>query len=193
MKKLIRIAAVTAAFAGFAVPGVVAAQTATVSTEGPNSPAHVRVENELKNRVETHNDLRAKANNYQSAETGNAKVANNTTVGDVGTGNAAADNATYVGAWIDNSTADTSCGCLTASEPSADVSTQGPNSPVKVSVENEIYNSVEISNHVSLETNNKQHVESGDASAYNNTTVGNVTTGDATASNASTIELSITN
>ena len=92
MKKLIRIAAVTAAVAGFTVPSFAAAQTATVSTLGPNSKAHVDVSNHVRNSMDTTNDLRAKASNTQSASTGDAEVGNNTSVGDVATGTAMAEN-----------------------------------------------------------------------------------------------------
>lgn len=193
MKKIIRIAAVTAAVAGFAVPGFAAAQTANVSTLGPNSGAHVDVRNHVRNSMDTTNNLRARATNTQSAYTGDADAGNNTSVGDVGTGTAMVDNMSDVTARIDNSGAGGDCGCMGTSEVSADVSTAGPNSPAYVDVHNDVQNTMSTVNTVDISTSNRQTAESGNASAYNNTTVGNVTTGDASATNTTTVELDITN
>lgn len=194
MKKLIRVAAVTAAFAGFALPGFAAAQTATVTTQGPNSPVHTKVKNNVSNYSNVKNNLKFKASNSQYSTTGNAKVGNNTTVGNVGTGSASVDNATAVAAHVDNSGATNNCGCEgAASEVSADVSTEGPNSPAHVYVSNNVENVVKVTNNVDVSSYNKQSSKSGNASAYNNTTVGDVTTGDASASNSTTVELMVVN
>lgn len=193
MKKVIRAAAVAATFAGFALPGFAAAQTATVSTTGPNSHAHVNVSNKVKNSSEVKNNLKFKASNSQTSTTGNAKVGNVTTAKDVGTGNASADNATAASVAVDNSGANSDCGCDPSSAPSANVSTTGPNSPANVKVTNDVSNKTEVSNYVDVSTNNKQTVKSGNASAYNSTTVGNVTTGDASATNSTSFDLVVTN
>ena len=92
MKKLVRFAAIAAASIGLAVPAIVSAQTATVSTSGPNSKAKVSLHNKNDIKTDVKNDIKAKLSNNQKSTSGNAKASENTTVGDVGTGNASADN-----------------------------------------------------------------------------------------------------
>ncbi len=194
MKKLLRFAAVAATGLGLAAPAMVSAQTATTSTSGPNSKAKVSLNN--KNRVDTtvKNNLNAKVKNDQRASTGDAGAKNNTTVGDVRTGSAAVDNTTDAHVTVDNSNASSACGCDgSMADQTVDATTEGPNSPVYVDVKNDNKVTTKITNNVSVDTSNKQSAKSGNASAKNNTTVGDVVSGDATATNSSTLELNVTN
>ncbi len=194
MKKLLRFAAVAATGLGLAAPAMVSAQTATVSTSGPNSKAKVSLFN--RNRVDTSvkNNLNAKVKNDQKASTGDASAKNNTTVGDVRTGNAAVENESNVHATLDNSNASSNCGCDSGNaDQTVDAVTEGPNSPVYAEVKNDNKVTTKITNNVNVETSNRQSARSGDAKAYNNTTVGDVVSGDSMATNSSTVELNVTN
>jgi hypothetical protein len=193
MKKLLRFAAVAATGLGLAAPAMVSAQTASVSTQGPNSKAQVKVNNKNTFNSDVKNNVTAKLKNDQKSSTGNAKAHNNTTVGNVGTGNASVDNATNVSVTLDNSNANSACGCEGGTDQTVDATTEGPNSPVYVDIKNENKVTTKVTNNVSFDSKNKQSAKSGNASASNNTTVGDVTSGDATANNSTTVDLSITN
>lgn len=191
MRRLLRYGA--AVITGLSLStGVVAAQSAT--TEGPNSPATVHVRNHDRMEVRTDNRVNFRNQNSQASSTGTARAHNNTTVGDVGSGSASADNSLSGSVWVDNTGVSSGMSMgADSSSVSTDASSMGPNSPARVRVDNN--NSVEVktNNNVSVSNNNTQHATSGNASASNNTTVGSVTSGDATATNDTTFDLTIMN
>lgn len=195
MKKLLRTTAAIVASAGLAIPGIAAAHNISVDTEGPNSPARVHLDRDYRTDVDLKNDLDFKNKNDQRAETGDATARNNTTVGDVGTGEAWVDNTLDASVSIDNTNAVSAAlgGGGGGGDLEVDVSTQGPNSPARVNIDSDVRVDVDVKNDVDVYNSNYQRATSGDATARNNTTVGNVTTGDATAVNETSFELNISN
>lgn len=162
--------------------GMAGAQS--LSTEGPNSPIRVHARNNQtwtnNNRVGLHND------NWQSAHSGDAKVRNNTTGGNATSGNASNDNSLDAAITLSNSSGG---GGMGGGE--ADLSTAGPNSPIKVRASNTT--TVTNDNNVWVSNHSSQHASSGDASVSNNTTGGDATSGDASNTNSSTITIDISN
>jgi hypothetical protein len=192
MKKLLRVAAVATSFAGFAIPGIVSAQTATVSTNGWKSPAHVKVTNDVHNTTKAKNNVSYQGVNSQSSYTGDAKVMKNGEVGDVSTGNASTDNKSKVTANVTNSVVGGGSESA-SSDPSADVSTDGSKSPAFVTVKNDVTNKVTLTNNVNVTTTNEQSSASGNATVLHNGSVGDVTTGNASASNNTEVSLTVSN
>lgn len=193
MKKLFRVAAVAVTGLGFAAPGLAAAQTGTISTTGPSSYNEVRHHDDETTRLDNHNRLNVNNNNPQSAYTGYTTASNNTTVGDVSTGDAMNDSLTRASVTLRNSSAATTGSASSDMGAAGTISNTGPNSTNTVEHVSTVDWRATNTNDLNINNTNSQIATSGSASVTNNTTAGNVTSGDA--SNVSTNEfvLNVTN
>jgi hypothetical protein len=186
MKKLLRIAAAAVLGLGLTT-GVVAAQTGTIDTTGPDSDNVIRFEGETTYDVDNNTDLSASNDVDQDATSGDADVTDSTTGGDATTGDAANETDLSVDASVENS-ADCACDALgNSGDHSASIENTGPDSNNRVVFDSDT--TVEIENTVSINIDNNvdQDATSGDANVDHNTTGGDATTGDA--SNSSSTEL----
>lgn len=191
MKKLLRIAAVVATGVSLST-GVVAAQSGSIGTTGPDSTNKIEFRNRNRLSVENRNHIRATNNNPQSASTGYAGVKHNTTGGSATSGNASNDSMLSATVNLDNSGAlagASDCGCA-GNDSEATIENTGPDSYNKVLFQNSSTTTVKNNNNISVTNNNSQSASTGDASVRGNTTGGDATSGDA--SNVSTTDLSFT-
>lgn len=162
-----------------------------VSTEGPNSPIHAHLNNNVSSTVNNTNNVNLRNSNYQTASTGSAYVSGNTWVGSVSTGNASNSNNTQADVQIMNDTPSMASTAMPSGSFSA--STEGPNSGVTAVLSNVVRNSVTNTNNVSFSNTNSQTATSGSAYVSGNTSVGNVMTGDATNHNSTNVAVTLTN
>jgi hypothetical protein len=104
------------------------------------------------------------------------------------------DNSTSLSASVSNSTPDLG-GMMGggASEPSATMSTTGPNSSNHINVTSTNTATIHNDNDVYVQSWSDQHASSGDATVANNTNGGSASTGDASNSNSTTVDLNISN
>lgn len=196
MKKLRRIIATAVVSLGLSVPGLVVADTGTINTTGPGSDNTISSTTDLNTEVDNHNDLDVDATVDQSADSGEAWANNNTTVGDVGTGDASNSSSLSVSLAVDNSASSSAAlsnGGNGGGSNSGTIGTTGPTSDNHISFDYSSNVEVDNRNDIDVDTNVDQTASSGEAHASGNTTVGNVTTGNA--SNTSTLQytLNVTN
>lgn len=194
MKRLARATIAAVTVLGLGVPGIVGAAS-TIGVTGPDSTNVIKTQEENKWTVDNHNTLKLTSNAEQTADTGNAKVHDNTTGGDATSGDATNDHTVDATVGINNSHSSTmpdgmgSGGTLGGS---IDGET-GPDSVNKIT--ETLMNTVKVTNtnNVTVSNTVSQSATSGDASVTHNTTGGNATSGAASNSSSSTFELTVTN
>lgn len=188
---ILRYASIGIAAVGFA--GVAAASSVTLS--GPNdhgSSNKVTVNSGSKVNSSTFNATGVGNFNGQGSFSGSAKADNNTTVGSVGSGDAANTNTTTT--TVTNSGNSMSGWTLGNGGSDSTVAISGPN-------DNGSHNTVTLNDGDSVKVNTVNLTEvsntsiqlsaTGNASAHNNTTSGDVTTG--SASNMNTTMTTVSN
>lgn len=193
MKKLLTGAAAVVAGVVMTV-GVAAAQTGNVDVDlsGPGSDAKVIFKDKMK--VDVDNDTKAKLYNNvsQSADSGDAKVKNNTTGGSATTGDAMNTNGLTVAVSVDNSGAMGDMNCMCAGG-NVNVDASGPNAEAKVISKTKTKIDVDNDTMLKVENNVSQSANSGDATVKNNTTAGSATTGDAVNTNTVSVSFTVKN
>jgi hypothetical protein len=193
MRKLLRLAAATAVSASLTT-GLAAAQSGSIDTTGPNSHNTVTVRSTNTFRQNNNNHVHASVSNTQRAYSGDARVQNNTNAGDASTGAAMNDNSTSLSASVSNSTPSLGgAGFMGSSEPSATMSTTGPNSHNTINVTSNNSATITNNNTVDVRSTSTQTATSGNATVQNNTNGGSASTGDASNSNSTTVDLNISN
>ena len=185
MKKLLQLVAVPV-LAVVITGGMASAATmTTVDETGPDSNQTVKVANDNTVDLENNNNTTAGVNNSQAAASGSAVVDHNTTGEDAESGDA--DTSFSVTANVEHTNASSNeyalksgdCGC---GDVETNISNTGPDSTVKVNVENNSNVTVRNNNNFSLNVSNQQASTTGDASVTDNTTGGGAHTGNASAS-----------
>ena len=145
--------------------------------------------------LDNRNNVRVSNETEQSADTGYAKVYNNTTGGDATSGDAMNDNALTAHVSISNTNSNSAAlsygGGGGGSEGS--ITNTGPSSWNEVTFDNGSSVEVDNNNCVSIQNATEQSATSGDAKVYNNTTGGDATSGDATNVNTTDVTVSISN
>jgi len=194
MRKTIRITAAIVSSIGLlgGLGSVVAAQTGTISTTGPDSANHISSKNSQKMKVQNTNNLGVSNVVSQTSATGNAKVKHNTTGGDAGSGSATNTSGVSASASIDNIGA-SSMMPLTMPSSSGSIDTTGPNSINTVKSKNTTEVNVTNSNTISVNNTVTQKANSGNASVSGNTTGGSATTGDASNTSSTVLSFSVSN
>lgn len=194
MKKLLRIAAASV-MAISLTTGVVSANSGSNDTTGPDSTNVNDIRNRHNVEVKNEADIELRNSTYNAAYTGDANARRNTTVDDVGTGDARADNLFRASVRVDNDGATTAALNNGSGNGSADFSNHltGPDSVNRNILRNS--SNVEVKNKTDVNISNHTYnkASSGDASASRNTTVGNVTTGNADAINTTDVTITVTN
>ncbi|HEX5395021.1 MAG TPA: hypothetical protein VFW52_01575 [Candidatus Saccharimonadales bacterium] len=163
--------------------GMAGAQS--LSTEGPDSP--IRVHSRNHQTWTNNNSVGVGNHNWQSAYTGRAEVEHNTTGGSARSGDASNDNSLDAAISISNS----SGGGGSNGTSSANMSTTGPDSPIRVRTSNNT--SVTNNNDVHVYNSSSQHASTGSAEVEGNTTGGNATSGDATNTNSTSVTIDVSN
>jgi hypothetical protein len=176
--------------------GLVAAQSGSIDTTGPESDNSIQYETDTEVDVDNHNDLSATNSNSQSADTAEAEVEHNTTGGDAETGSARNTSSFDAEVSVDNSASASfvaDLGGLGGVDFDASIENTGPESDNEVSVESDL--DIDIENHSSLSvvSSNTQTATSGDAEVHGNTTGGDAITGDASNESSTSITFEVTN
>lgn len=196
MKKFIRIAAVTATFAGFALPGVVGAQSISYKPPVHQQQAGVEVDNDTELGLRNFTSQEAvsgdvsvggdgqKVSLLNSRHHDDRRDRNATTVGNVTTGSVSNTNETKVDVSV---ASDTSVATPTNNNNEHDFRRHenSQNNVAPVSVENDA--DVNICNSA------MQTAVSGSVSINGAGTVGDITTGDASNSNSTELVVSVSN
>lgn len=182
----------TLSMAGFA-----AASTVTFDTTGADSHQKVELRNHNSVTTTNRNNVGVGNINLQSAESGRVHADRNTSIdGSVGSGNARNTNSTSTDVSISN---EGSCGCLgagawTAPNDHVSMSLTGADSRNEVKIDNSTSVRTTNTNNVEVLNLNAQKAESGDVSAYKNTSIGgDVFSGNASNENSTTTSVSISN
>jgi hypothetical protein len=176
--------------------GAVGAVTGSITTTGPDSSNRIRSDSFRRVNVDNDNDLRFRNDNRQRADTGDARVTDNTRGGDAETGSAANENETSVSATVDNGgSAGAWSGVLNGGGGDHDITIEetGPDSNNRVDVRDTTRVDVRNDNNLNITNNNDQRATSGDARVSHNTSGGDARTGDATNTNSTTVELNVSN
>ncbi len=191
--------------------------TATNNTTGPNSTNQAGVTNNNQTTVNNTSDY-GLANNIQTtANSGNATSGSNTQSGSTSTGNATTSNGLFnlvnstifgdnavlvivnvMGHWVGKimnlAGGTTEAALLTGNAGTASNGATGPNSTNQASVSNSNQTTINQTNNGTITNNVNVHAGSGDATATDNSRVGNVSTGNAqAASNTANIVNSVLN
>jgi hypothetical protein len=200
MKKANRLIAFAASGFMLAIPAISSAANGSITTTGPNSDNVISTTNDLDMDVENTNTVTPTVTVDQTADSGEATVDSNTTVGALSTGSVMNDNMVDGAITVDNSKSTAAvASALTAAVaamPAAGSNTidkTGPSSDNTITVDNSVNMEVENKNKVDLKATVTQDATSGDAEATNNTTVGNVTTGNVTNTSSVKFTLSVIN
>lgn len=193
MKKLLRILAVAVLGVGLTT-GVASASHGTSSIEdtGPRSRNEIRLEKRHRVRVDNRARVDVTNTNDQFAQSGDARVSNNTNGDDADTGDAENDNETDTDIHVDFNS-DVS-GMLNGSSDTGgggSIDNTGPGSDNQISTD--INTSVDVENdaNVDVENDSVQTAISGDARVSGNTNGGDATTGDATNTNSTSTSISL--
>lgn len=176
--------------------GAVGAVTGSITETGPDSFNRIRASSYTRVNVDNDNDLSLHNENRQRADTGDARVHDNTEGGDAETGNAENENSLNVSATVDNSaSSDAWAGVLNGGGGSheATIEETGPDSYNSVDFREVTRVNVENDNDIRITNNNDQRATSGDARVTHNTEGGSATTGDASNTNTTTVELNVSN
>lgn len=188
--KLLRFAAVVATGVGLST-GVVAANSGSIGTTGPNSRNQIVSRTDWSNRVSNRNDVGVTNNNPQQATSGDATTRHNTTAGSATTGTAHNDSLLRASLTIRNNGAVNNA--PSNSGNSSSIRDTGPDSVNRILNKVVSDNSVCNSNEISVTNNNKQNAKSGDARVSGNTTGGSARSGDASNISTAEVTLNITN
>lgn len=194
MKRLARATIAAVTVLGLGVPGIVGA-TSSIGTTGPDSTNTIETKEKNKWTVKNNNNLSLDSSAKQTADTGSAKVKDNTTGGDATSGDASNDNTVSAAVDIDNSGSSTPPAGF-GSGGTLGGSIDGPTGPDSTNTITEtLKNTVKVTNNnnVSISNSVSQSATSGDATVKHNTTGGDATTGDASNTSSSTFELTVTN
>jgi len=178
----------TVSMAGFA-----AASTVTFDTTGPDSHQSVHLNNSNRLNVDNDNSLRVTNSNRQEAETGNVRAHENTSVGGLSSGAASNDNSTATTLSVDNSGSGLGSFDFTPANDTVSMSLTGPDSRNNVTIDNRNSVRVDNDNHITVSNCNNQSAESGNVSASDNTTVGDMSSGDASNTNSTTTSVDLSN
>lgn len=198
MKKLIRIAAVMAAFAGFAVPGVVSADNnGPKPPEKPSSSQQTDVDNDTSIRLHNYTSQFAASGSVEINSGNGPDIKESrrdrhhhqdqtTSVAGVTTGSVSNENATSASVSVSNSNNVANDG----NAPTMDVRRDGPRHAqngggVQVDVDNDT--------EISICNSTSQEAISGSVSINGASEVKNVTTGDASNSNTTALSVSVSN
>lgn len=201
MKKFIRIVAVVAAFAGFAVPGVVAAERGGGyrPPAKPSASQQTEVENDTEIRLHNNTEQFAASGNVEINSGDNNKPSvkesrrdrhhhrdQNTSVAGVSTGSVSNDNSTSASVSVSNNNSVSGDN----NGPAMDTRRDGPrhsqsNGAVEVDVENDT--------EISICNSTSQEAVSGSVSINGASEVQNISTGDASNSNTTALTVSVSN
>lgn len=195
MKQQLMRAAATAVLGIGLTTGFAAADT-TINQTGHESDNKVITKVHNSARFDNDNNVRVRNNNDQDARSGRVSANENTTAGDVSSGNASNTNSSTTSISVNNSAglgALASMGDSDLNLGDVTISNTGAESTNKVitSVSNRL--TVDNDNNVRVTNNNDQDASSGRVSANENTTVGNVSSGNASNTSSSSTTISITN
>jgi hypothetical protein len=198
MKKRLARAAVTAATVlGLSVPGVVAANSGSIDTTGPDSTNKVSFEHRGEVDIENNNSVNATLNTDQDAESGDVNVKHNTTSdGDAVSGDAMNESMVDATVDIDNSgswSGMDGCACGGDADHSGDISNTGPDSYNHVEVDTSHEVDIENNNSINFTSNVHQDADSGDVRVEDNTTAGGATSGNVSNTSSSSFSFSISN
>jgi hypothetical protein len=191
-KRLIRAAATAVTVIGLSVPGVVAANSGSIDTTGPDSDNTVSFTDVSALSVDNKNDVDANLDTDQHASSGDAKVNHNTTGGDATSGDADNENSVDGSVEIDNGSA---CDCVGegSGSSSGDISNTGPDSNNHITNTSSHTVSISNDNDIDFDSDVDQHAYSGDARVEDNTTGGNATSGSVSNTSNTTFSFSISN
>ncbi|MBI2009017.1 hypothetical protein HYS84_01225 [Candidatus Saccharibacteria bacterium] len=192
MKKLLKILSAALVSAGLTT-GFAAAQSGSIDTTGPDSENKVKIEQKNEAKIDNDNDVKVKNKNYQSADSGDAKVKHNTTGGDATSGNSSNSNSASSDVSVSNSGGGTWSLTPPASDADGSISNTGPDSKneVKITTTNKL--KIDNDNDVKVKNDNYQTATSGDATVKDNTTAGDATSGDASNDNTVSNSVNINN
>jgi hypothetical protein len=141
--------------------------------------------------VTNDNDADVIVNNEQDADSGDARVADNTTGGDATSGDASNSSNHSVDVYMSNASSNTyAMQWGNGGNNTGTINNTGPDSTNRVVFESEYNTTVSNTNTTNVTVNNSQDADSGDATVRDNTTGGDATTGDAsnTSSSSTTVE-----
>ena len=194
MKKLLGLFVAVLVSVGL-TGGLVAANSGSLDTTGPDSTNEIRFENESEVDLENNTEVEAQVNTDQDAESGYADTENNTNAGDAMTGDADNMNEVEADLSIDNSGSSASaldCSCV-GGDDEGTIDTTGPGSSNEIIFNNN--HSVTVRNDTDVDFNSdvNQNATSGNASVSNNTNGGSASTGNASNSSSTVFRLSVTN
>ena len=185
----------TVVMAVFGVTGF--ASAASINTTGPDSTNRVDTNISANCRTLNNNNLRLRASNDQSADSGNAVAADNTEAGSADSGNASNETATSASAHISNGNNNESCACpVTAAGingTNESIAKTGPDSENTIDTNVNVTDTVTNNNDVNVTNSNEQSASSGDAVVAHNTTGGDARTGDATNSSQASFLVNLVN
>jgi hypothetical protein len=190
--RFLRYGAIAMATVGLSI-GMAAASSATVDHTGPDSHLHLNQKQSNKVDVKNKNHVRVNNNNDQWAQTGSAKVKDNTEGGDATSGSAANDNSADTSVSLSNSSLCDCLGNLSSDPHDASISNTGPDSKAWINQSSKNELKVSNDNKVSVNNNNTQTAKSGNAEVSHNTSGGSATSGDATNSNTASTSVDISN
>lgn len=194
MKRLARATIAAVTILGLGVPGIVGAASNIGGTTGPNSTNIVKTKSSNSWNTDVHNNVGATLSTTQNAASGKASAKDNTSTGDVSTGDAS--NAKHVDATIavDNSGSTPAADMSTGSDLGGTISgTTGPDSVNKIEESSKNTVKVKTTNTVTFTDVVSQTAKTGNASVTHNTTGGDASTGNAANTSTTTLDLSVTN
>ena len=193
MKKLARLAATASLVLGLGAPGIVAANSGSIDTTGPDSTNTVEVNEELSHEVQNNNNVNASLNTSQSAHSGSVDATHNTTAHDAGSGEAMNESSVGGSVSIDNGGTSMSPGSSSASDFDGSIENTGPYSSNEVMYSHSSDMTMTNNNTVNFSNNVNQSATSGDVNASRNTTVGHATSGSVENSSTSEFTFDIAN
>lgn len=177
--------------------GYAGATSRSITYTGPDSYNKIKTHVKKKVWINNQNTVKVENDNHQQANTGHAKVYDNTTGGSAISGNATNTNSTNVSATVDNSASASTW--VEAVQPthggggSATIHHTGPDSYNAIKYEETTKVTVNNDNYVKVENNNHQQAATGDATVVHNTTGGDAISGDATNTNSTSVTLNVRN
>ncbi len=194
MKKLLGLFAAVLVSVGL-TGGLVAANSGSIGTTGPDSVNWVEFAGESDVDVDNDTDVDVSVNTDQDADSGDAEVKHNTTGGDAMSGDAMNESMVEADLSIDNSgssAAALACGCEDGDHEGT-IENTGPRSENWILFSGS--SNVEVDNHTDVDftSNVDQDADSGDATVSGNTTGGSATSGSASNSSSTVFTLSVTN
>ncbi len=195
MKKLLGLFVAVLVSVGL-TGGLVAANSGSLDTTGPDSDNTIEFANESEVDVDNYTRVNAEVRTDQDADSGDALVKHNTTGGDAESGDASNESEVSADLSIDNSSANSAalaCACANGSGDDASIENTGPKSSNHITFNNSSSVTVKNDTQVNFKNNVDQDADSGNATVWGNTTGGNATSGSASNSSSTTFSLSVTN